>query len=33
MKLYLGDRFKTSDDSKALGQIDGYIKDEEESWK
>jgi hypothetical protein len=31
MELYLGDRFKTSDDSKALGQIDGYIK--EESWK
>ena len=32
MELYLGDRFKTSDDCKALGQIDGYVK-EEESWK
>jgi len=32
MELYLGDRFKTYDDSKALGQIDGYVK-EKESWK
>jgi hypothetical protein len=30
VELYLGDRFKTSDDSKALGQIDDV---KEKSWK
>jgi hypothetical protein len=31
MELYLGDRFKTSDVSKALGQIGFYIKEVEGS--